>query len=661
MNHHAHPLEEPAPPTVGGQSARDYVGWFLRRFWIFLLTVVGGYFLGSYIYSLTPPTYQSYATIEILRVKKEAADVTEEEKIRMNGIAEMFSAAEKLQMPSLYEGVAKGHLFSNRDNLVPKQFHFPWDESPSPTREQISDEWLGGMMRGWVSVRWREDTNLIDIYASHSDASVARDTLVGLLAEYERSTDTKLAGSSDYALDYILESSTAIKEKLLRLERALQLYASCQNLSEQIRESERRIDEMEKRYLEKWPALVEAKQHREILRDRFSAELEQVLRLSSEEMEFWKEKQEVLTGVSDEDRVNTQIQLVTTRSSVLDRELDAEQQIYDNLITKLKEGNVSKGFASKHFDIVQPPNLSSSPTGPSKKKIVSKYLMGGAALGIGLILLLGFLDQKIRTPSELEMITDCTIIGTLPTLKDKRPDNHLALDQEENSRQSEAVRNLRAGLSFLGGMDERRSFLITSSIATEGKSYVAANLALSFAKQGERTLLIDADLRLPTQHTKFGYEERRPGLADHLALRKPLKELVLRSDVSKKLYLLPAGSRSANPSELLAGKNLPILLKNLAKYFDRIVIDSAPLVPVSDTIPLAQQADSVVLVSRIGVTPRGAIRRALRLLSANQANLVGVVANGIASPRLMFGYSYGYPYGFGSDYGYEYGDSKEKA
>lgn len=659
MDHHIHPLGEPSLPATATKAAHDYVGWFLRRFWIVLLAVGGGYFLGSYIHSLTPASYRSSATIEILRVKKEAADVAEEEKIRMNGVAEMLSAAEKLQMPALYESVAKGHLFSNRGGVVPEQFHFPWQETPALTRDQVSDEWLGGMMRSWVSVRWREDTNLIDIFATHSDPAVARDTLVGLLAEYERSTDAKLAGSSEYALDYILESSTAIKEKLLRLERALQSYDSCQKLSQEIRESERRIDEMEKRYLEKWPALVEAKQHRKILKGRFAAELEQVLRLSSEESEFWDGKSGVLAGLGEEERVDTQIQLVTTRASVLERELDAEQQIYDNLITKLKEGNVSKGFASKHFDIVQPPNLSSSATGPSRKKIVTKYVMAGAALGIGLILLLGFLDQKVRTVSELETITDCSIIGALPNPREKRPDNHLALDHGEDSRQSEAIRSLRAGLNFLGGNDERRSFLITSSIATEGKSYVAANLALSFAMQGEKTLLIDADLRLPSQHANFGYEERRPGMADVLALRKPLRELVLRSDLSENLRILPAGSRSANPAELLAGKNLPVLLENLEPHFDRIVIDSAPLVPVSDTIPLVKQADSVILVSRIGMTPRAAIRRSLRLIRSNDSNLVGIVANGVPSPKTLFGYSYGngYEYGVGAGYGYGYAEA----
>lgn len=641
MNQHAHSLEELPHQNEGGRAAHDYLGWFLRRFWILLLAVVGGLLLGIHVYSSTPPTFQSHATIEILRVKKEAADVVEEEKIRMNGIAEMLSAAEKLQIPSLFEDVARGHLFSNRENVVPEQIRYPWSPKVELSRAQISDEWLGGMMRNWVSVRWREDTNLIDIYANHTDPEVARDTLVGLLAEYERSSEEKLAGSSNYALDYILESSTTIKEKLLGAERALQLYETCKKLSEEIQDSERRIVEMEKRYLEKWPPLVEAKKHRSLLKDRFSTELDRVIHLSSEEREFWEEMEGALEEAGEEMEVDARIQLVATRSTVLEREREADQQVYDNLITKLKEGNVSKGFASRQFDVVQPPNLSTHPTGPSKKRIVAKHTAAGAFLGIGLIFLLGFLDQKIRSDADLRMISDCPVVGILPEGKK----DSLVLNRSGDLRQSEAIRNMRAALTVRGREEKNRIFLVTSSISGEGKSYVAANLALAFAKRGEKTLLIDGDMRLPTLDRYFGYERDNPGLYDHLALRKPLKELVFRSKACKLLRILPAGTRSRHSAELLAGKNLPLLLVNLEKYFDRIVIDSAPLLPVSDTIPMLSHADSIVLVSRIGMTPLGAIKQALVTLLGNNSSPSGIVANGISAPRILSRYFRGYSYG----------------
>ncbi|MDF1659586.1 MAG: polysaccharide biosynthesis tyrosine autokinase [Verrucomicrobiales bacterium] len=653
MNHHEQPFKDYQPLTPGGRGPHDFLRLFFRRFWIFLILCVGGYLLGTYVHSRTPPSFRSYATIEILRTNTEAADVGEEEKIRMNGAAQMLSASEKLKLPSLYEGVAKGHLFANRDGLVPKNFVAPWGKSWNPPRAQISDEALAGMMRGWVTVRWREETNLLDLVASHSDPKVARDTLVGLIAEYERSTESKLAGSSDYALEYILESSDRIKDEMLSLDRAIQLYNECLGLSNEIRNLENVIAEMEKRYLPKWPALVEAKRHREILNARFENELDQVVALSENEAEYWAEEEARLVNVAPEKRISSKVQLVTTRSGVLNRRLESEQQIYDNLITKLGEGNVSKGFERKRFDIVQPPNLAASPVGPNRKEIVSKYTLAGSALGIGFILLIGFLDPTVRTVLELETLTSLSVVGAMPTpARDKDAPNRLALNEDSDNHQSESVRTLRTGLTFLAEEKNGKTFLISSAESGEGKSWVASNLALSFAKQGERTLLIDADLRQSIQHEFFGYDKDSPGLTDHLGVRKPIKEIIQKSGASKKLYLFPAGTHVPNAAELLGGKRLPRLMERLEDYFDRIVIDSAPLVPVSDSIPLARLAGSVVLVCRMSKTPKGAIMRALRLLRENRTEPVGLVANGLPRPRTKVGYGYYYSYTGGVEYGY---------
>lgn len=636
--------------TPQGRRPQDYLRWFIKRFWILLITVVGGYLLGLFVYSSTPATYQSSATIEILRVKKDAADVDEEEKIRMSGAAEMLSASEKLRLPSYYVEAAKSHLFTDRDNILPEAFQFPWQESQQYSTADLSPEAVGGMLRSWISVRWRTDTTLLDISAVHSDPEIARDALIGLLSAYEQATEQKVTGSSEYALDYILESSSEVKDRILELDQALRLYNRCLELSQEIRDAERQIAEMEKRYLSRWPALVEAKELRTILKAGFAEELNQVLRLNEDEKRFWEENQSVLEGMPMEDRVAAQIQLVSTRSSVISRELDAEQQIYDNLITKLKEGNVSMGFASKQFDVVQPPNLPGGPFAPNKKSILTKYVGGGAALGIGLILLIGFIDPTVRTVSELEQLTGLTVIGAMPFSKKIDRSEALVLASDSSSQPAEAIRTLRAGLTFLGTTQERGSFLITSAVPGEGKSWIAANLALSFASQGDRTILIDADMRRPVQPEVFGYEKGSRGLSDHLSLQTPIKELLVKSEHSENLYLLPAGSRSANPSELLAGKALPPLIHKLNDFFDRVVIDSAPLVPVSDSLALAKQVQSVVLVSRIGKTPKGAIKRAIRILTDNHTDPIGVVANGLPKTRTKGAYGYYYSYSGGGSY-----------
>ena len=649
------------------QSARglkDYFRWFIRRFWIFLITLFGGFFLGLFIYSNTPETYQSYATIEIKRAKAADAEVSDEEVIRMTGIGEILSASEKLKMPGIYVSIAESHLFANRSGVIRKSFKYPWEKNTEEiTSSDLSPANLGAMMREWVGVRWREDTTLMDIICTHSDPEIARDILIGVLQEYERFAEDSVIDNSEDALEYILESSNQIKEKLLALEKTKELYNRCMELSQQIRVSEREISEMEKRYLPKWPPLVEAQELDRILKQQFSSELQQVFRLSEDEKEFWDSNSGNLDNPESGNRINGEIQLVSTRASVLAREIDAVQKQFDNLNTQLKEGNFAKGFATKQFEILQPPNLPGMPIGPNQAKILIQFTAGGAVLGVCAILLLGFLDPTVRTVSDLELLTSVPVVGAIPTGNFKGREDSLALVNDANGPATEAVRSLRAGLTFLGDARERCTFLITSALPGEGKSWVASNLALSFAKQGDRTLLIDADLRRPVHHETFGYNDKSKGLADHLSLGRSLKEVIQRSDLSDNLFLMAAGSRSANPAELLAGKQLPGLLEKLSEYFDRIIIDSAPMIPVSDSLPLVGLAQSVVLVCRIGKTPGAGIKRAVRMINDNGTDPVGVVANGLPRTKTRRGYGYYYGYMGGGNYSYynETGDPDEEA
>ncbi len=645
-----------SPPSDPSSSKgmRDYFRWVLQRFWIPLVLLLLGWLLGQFVYSNTPKTYQSEATIDILRVKREAAEVAEKERFSMSGAAEMLSTSERLKTPALYAKVAESEQFSEREDIVPRKFKLPWQRDTVVSTAELGPADAGNMMRHWVTVRWRRDTTLIDLSARHSDPEIARDILTSLIEAYEKSTDQRVAGSSEYALDYILNNSSEIKDRLLKIENTVRLYNRCLELSTEIRAAERDIAGMEKRYLPKWPALVEAKQLRDILRSRFQNELDQMLKLSEEERAYWAENQASLEGLPENELIDAKINLVSARSTVLTREREAEQQIYDNLITKLKEGNLLQDFQGKQFEVIQPPTQPGA-VAPDKKKILLLYTFGGLALGVGIVILLGFLDPTVRTVSDLEVLTDLPVIGALPKWKsDKEKRQSIASsleDTPDNASAMEAIRTLRAGLTFLGDRQERCTFTVTSAIASEGKSWVASNLALSFAKQGDRTLLIDADLRRPVQYQIFGYDKDSPGLADHLSGNAELKTVIRRSEVSDKLFLMGAGSRSANPAELLAGKNLPSLLEYLGKHFDRVIVDSAPVIPVSDTLPLARLVHSVVLVCRIGKTPKGAIKRAIKVLAANQALPVGTVANGLPRTRTKGAYGYYYSYYGGGGYG----------
>ena len=239
--------------------------------------------------------------------------------------------------------------------------------------------------------------------------------------------------------------------------------------------------------------------------------------------------------------------------------------------------------------------------------------------------------------AELEEYSGFPVLGAIPQHDAKQEDlvkkgsrAHILLfnETDNHSPTSASMRNLRAGLSFLGEKKDRRTFMFTSAVPGEGKSFASANVAQSFANQNEKTLLIDLDLRKPVQHTILAMD-RSPGFSDFIA-KDILVNEAIRSTENENLFFMSAGSRSANPSELLTTSNLKKLLKTIPEDFDRIIFDTSPLIPVRDALPVSKLVDSSVILYRMGTTHRKAISRTLRILNENNADPVGIVDNGLA-------------------------------
>jgi len=205
-------------------------------------------------------------------------------------------------------------------------------------------------------------------------------------------------------------------------------------------------------------------------------------------------------------------------------------------------------------------------------------------------------------------------------VKDRK--DGLVMRDKPDSPTAESFRSLRSSLSLLGPVEERRVFLVSSAIPGEGKTTISANIAIAFAQQGSRTLLIDADLRRPSL-TKLFDVSNEMGVAEYITGG----EVPLLSTGIANLHLLPAGSKAPNPAELLASPRFAELIEQLKEQFDRIVIDSAPLNVVSDTFSIVNLAATVVLVVRTRSTPRRVVRRALELLQRAKVRPAGLVLN----------------------------------
>ncbi len=205
--------------------------------------------------------------------------------------------------------------------------------------------------------------------------------------------------------------------------------------------------------------------------------------------------------------------------------------------------------------------------------------------------------------------------------------------------------------TLLGPEDERRTFLVTSAVPSEGKTFCASNYALSLAMQGHRTLLIDADLRRPRVSAAFFAENRKPGLTEYLIGKANIFQAAHDTEVET-LKVMPAGERSPNPAELLAGSGIGALIEEALKHYDRIIFDTAPIVAVSDTLLIAPQVETVFLVAQWGSTPISVVQRAVNLLRSTGKPPAGVILNQLpGSPRsYYYYYSPGY-YGSKGVYG----------
>ena len=269
----------------------------------------------------------------------------------------------------------------------------------------------------------------------------------------------------------------------------------------------------------------------------------------------------------------------------------------------------------------------------------------GLALGIAFAVLRTVLDTRIRSSRDVLSLTDRPLIGSIP-LDPKAKERPLILQADPLNPRSEAFRALRTNLQFLD-FEGGKSFVMTSSVPSEGKSTTATNLAIALADAGKRVVLIDADLRKPKVSDYLGIEGG-VGLTDVLIGRAELTD-VLQKWGRRSLYILPAGKIPPNPSELLGSTAMAQLLDDFSRDADIVILDAPPLLPVTDAAVLAKRTAGAIVVVAAGSTHKGQLAGALDALETVDARVAGLVLTMVPT-RGPDAYEYGYGYGYG--YGY---------
>lgn len=338
----------------------------------------------------------------------------------------------------------------------------------------------------------------------------------------------------------------------------------------------------------------------------------------------------------------------------LEREVDANRQVYETFLNRGKETNETANLESVNARVIDVALPSEYPAKPEKKKIVMAAVLLSAFFAAGIILLLDWLDNTIKTPDDVEERLRVPLLGYLPLDKSNKDDSpFLGFLSDEKWHFAEAVRTVRTSY-ILSCLDKpAKVTVVTSTVPNEGKTTIALCLAHTLG-QMEKVLLIDGDMRKPSIGKVLDISLLTPGLSNLIAGTAGLEECITRlpnSDVD----IITAGVVLGNPLDLIAGDRFALVLSMLKEKYDRILIDSAPIQAVSDSIVIATHADALVYVIRSDGPSTPLIKKGLRRLSETRAKFSGVVLNQVDVDKMKK--QSGYESEYYDNYGYAYGDT----
>ena len=407
-------------------------------------------------------------------------------------------------------------------------------------------------------------------------------------------------------------------------------------LRAQILQAEQMNMELSSKYGAKHPMMLKAIADLNILKDKRRQEINRIIQKIRNQYEL---------ALANENSIRNQLNQTKSMAlglnekyvgySVLKREIDTNRQLYDALLTKIKDQSVSGERQPVNISIVETAKVPQSPVRPMVMLNLLLGLILGLCGGVGVAFFLDHQDLRIKAAEDVADILKIPALGSITF-------NRVAGNMKEIVRtapRSEFTENynaLRTTLLLSAADIPPRHILISSSIAGEGKTTTATNLALTMAKAGSRVLLIDADLRKPTLHKVFKLHNQ-VGLSSYLAGSSD--KSILNKGSHENLVIIPAGPIPPNPYELLNSNRMATLLDNLAKDFDVIICDSPPILSVADARVLCRFFDGMIVVARAGLTTYPMVKKSIRMVKEVKGEILGILVNAVQTRDLEY---YGY-------------------
>lgn len=341
------------------------------------------------------------------------------------------------------------------------------------------------------------------------------------------------------------------------------------------------------------------------------------------------------------------------------RQQEIKAGLYLMLLQKREENAITLAATANNAKIIDEALPDDNPVSPKRMIIYLAALVAGVGFPIGIIYLVGLTKLKIEGRVDVERLTSLPIVGDIPLTSEKQ--GSIAVFENKNNLMSETFRSIRTNLQFMLE-NGKNVILVTSTISGEGKSFVSGNLAISLSLLGKKVVIVGLDIRKPGLNKVFNIPKKEHGITQYLTNTTiNLMDLVQQSDINKNLFILPGGTVPPNPTELLARDGLDKAIEILRQKFDYVILDTAPVGMVTDTLLVGRVADLSVYVCRADYTHKAEYTLINELAEGEKLPNICTVINGLDMNKKKYGYYYGYGkygkyYGYAKRYGYGYGE-----
>ncbi len=574
-------------------------------------------------------------------------------------------------------------------------------EAGSPGATLVNEAAAIGSFMGRVTVEPVRSSRLVDVTFVAADPAFAADAVNLLAREYVDQNSELRRQNVTTSLDWLAQELTRQKAKLEESERAMATYRERQNalsledrqnivvarlnqlndvatraktglaqkeslynqvmalgsnvspdtipailqnqyiqaIKTQLADLERERANLSERYGDRHPEIIKINASIRDASRQLQAELSKAIDAIKNDYQSAVAEEKTLASALEEQKGTAMaLSRKSVSYTVLEREAQSHRQVYESLLQREKELQVLASSRGNNVRVMEQAEVPGAPFTPNVRRSLLLGSLAGLVLAVGLVFGLSYLDDTIKTPEDITVKLKVPFLGMVPRSKGATP----LLSGTVPHEFGEAFRSLRTSLVFSNGAGSGRVVLVTSAQPLEGKSTTACNLAIALAIGGEKVLLIDADLRRPGVTRTMKLEDA-VGLSHLLTGQATPREAIRQLDTPN-LWVIPSGKIPPNPSELLASDRMKTLLTGQHGWFDWVIVDTPPVLAVTDAVLLSPLATGVAFVIRSEMTPSRHVRRAIDTLMTGNPRLLGAILNGVDLDRNKYYYSryYGY-------------------